>query len=403
MAKSFGAAELRRALAIVSCVGVVSCTPESVTNRENSAANTRVSQAATDQPATAGAAASVSEPTSDEPAGTPLDPRTPPDPATLIVNVSEPVPEPDPNDGDAEPEDDCGSLTQMAEARLAPADIVWVIDGSGSMKDEQAAVQQNITLFANTIASAGIDHHVVMVAPTDIANSTPLGSDASAYLHVSASVNSHNALSTLLDRYSDYADFLREDGSLHFVVVSDDDSNLAAAEFRSRMEALVGKPFLFHAIASEDINGLGCAGACGIPLLCGASRPGREYYALADATGGEKISICTSDWSLVFGPLQQAVIRSAPLPCDYALPAPPAGSSLDPMRVNVEVVSATAAIETLPNVVDAQACGTEAAWYYDDRTLPTRINMCPSACENISGGGTVQIKLGCETKTISLD
>ncbi|HTU61265.1 MAG TPA: hypothetical protein VMF89_22575, partial [Polyangiales bacterium] len=72
---------------------------------------------------------------------------------------------------------DCGKVTQMAEGKLAPADIVWIIDGSASMVDEILAVQENITKFANTISTAGVDHHVVMLAPADAAAGTPLSMD----------------------------------------------------------------------------------------------------------------------------------------------------------------------------------------------------------------------------------
>ncbi|HET8932030.1 MAG TPA: hypothetical protein VFN67_01260 [Polyangiales bacterium] len=300
-----------------------------------------------------------------------------------------------------DPEADCGKVTQMAEGRLAPADIVWIIDGSPSMVDEIAAVNQNITNFASSIASAGVDHHVVMMGPADSAAGTPLASDPAHYLYLLSPVDSNNALRLLLDQYADYSPFLRPDATLHFVVVTDDESSMAADEFRSLMSRTAGKPFVFHAIASEDVNGLGCAGACGLPIVCGAFRPGIEYYKLADATGGQKISICTSDWSKVFEPLQKAVIESAPLPCEYEIPAAPTGSTLDPNRVNIEVVTPSAKPRTLPRATAMSACGSEPAWYYDDPKAPSRINMCPSACDAISGGGSVQIKLGCET--VSLD
>jgi hypothetical protein len=216
---------------------------------------------------------------------------------------------------------------QTADVKLGPADTVWIIDGSASMLDEFAAVEQNITAF----------------------------------------VDSHNALQLLVDLYPDYQPFLRPEAALHFVVVTDDESFVLADDFKLQMEQRAGKKFIFHAIASEDVDGFACVGACGLPIVCGGFAPGRQYYALADATGGEKISICISDWSQVFGPLQRAVIESAPLPCDYAIPAPPAGEMFDANKVNLEF-SALASVK-----------------------------MCPAGCQAISGGGTIQIKLGCET------
>jgi hypothetical protein len=167
------------------------------------------------------------------------------------------------------------------------------------------------------------------------------------------------------------------------------------------MEQKAGKKFLFHAIASEDVDGFACVGACGLPIVCGGFAPGRQYYALADATGGEKISICVSDWSMVFGPLQRAVIESAPLPCDYAIPVPPTGASLDPNQVNFEFVAPATAAQTFPRAPQVEACASEVAWYYDDPSAPKQIRMCPAACDAISGGGTIQIKLGCETVALN--
>jgi hypothetical protein len=179
---------------------------------------------------------------------------------------------------------DCGTVTQMAEVKLGPVDIVWIIDGSASMVDELATIQQNLTSFANMIGSAGIDHHVMALAPVDVADQTPLAADTAHYKYVPSLVDSHNALQLLLDQYADYQPFLRPEAALHFIVVSDDESFLAAGEFKSQMETLAGKKFTFHAIASESNNGLGCVGACGIPLVCGAFAPGMQYYALVEFT-----------------------------------------------------------------------------------------------------------------------
>jgi hypothetical protein len=305
------------------------------------------------------------------------------------------------NAGGAGSKADCGAIRQKAEGKPGPVDIVWVIDGSGSMADEQAAVQKNLATFATAIGGAGIDHHVIMVADHDVAAGTPLGKDAAHYQHVSANVGSHDALEVLLATYSQYAAFLRPTASLHFVMVTDDESRLKASDFRTQMEQKAGKKFTAHSIVSESVNGRACVGACGISLLCGAASPGLEYLALSDATAGQKISICVSDWSMVFGPLKTAVITSAPLPCEYALPAPPSGASLDPTRVNVGVLQGTASSKTLPRASNMQACASAEAWFYDDPSAPTMIRMCPAACSSITVGGSIEITLGCETISLN--
>ncbi|HET8936532.1 MAG TPA: vWA domain-containing protein [Polyangiales bacterium] len=298
-------------------------------------------------------------------------------------------------------EADCGRIRQQAEATLAAVDIVWVIDGSGSMSDEQAAIKKNIASFAEAIGGAGIDHHVVMVAEDDVASGTSLGSDAMHYKHVSTNVGSHDALAKLIESYPQYASFLRPGATLHFVIVTDDESRMKAADFQMQMKQLASKNFVAHAIVSESVSGRACTGACGIALLCGAATPGLEYLALSEATGGQKSSICVSDWSTVFEPLKTAVIESAPLPCDYELPAPPAGSSLDPLRVNVGILSGGTSSKTLPRAKNAEACDSAEAWFYDDPSSPKLIHMCPAACSSISTGGSIEITLGCETISLN--
>jgi hypothetical protein len=214
---------------------------------------------------------------------------------------------------------------------------------------------------------------------------------------VSINVGSHDALQKLLDSYPQYAEFLRPSAALHFVIVSDDESRMTAADFRAQMEQLAGKTFTAHAIVSESVSGRACVGACGLALLCGAANPGLEYLALSDATSGQKSSICVSDWSTVFEPLKTAVIASAPLPCEYALPAPPAGASIDPTRVNVGVLQAGTSSKTLPRAASSDACASAEAWFYDNPATPTMIRMCPAACSSISAGGSIEITLGCET------
>jgi hypothetical protein len=317
--------------------------------------------------------------------------------------VSQPTtpPAPHPNAGN---DSECPSTSKTAEVQHAPVDIVWAIDTSASMVDEIAAVEANITQFANMISMAGIDHHVIMLALIDIAAATPLAADPTHYQYVLAPVGSNDALQIMLDSYPAYSSFLRPNASLHFVVVTDDESWVTAADFQTQMEALAGKKFFFHSIASPDAPGP-CVGECGLPIVCGAFAPGIQYYALSDATKGQKISVCTADWTQVFAPLQQAVISSAPLPCDYPIPDPPAGQTLDPDLVNLEYAPEQGGTSELFKRADTEGeCATNLAWFYDVPVAPTLLRLCPAACERVrSAGGTINIAFGCKTKTLSVD
>jgi hypothetical protein len=58
----------------------------------------------------------------------------------------------------------CADLVVEATYDLKPADIIFIIDNSGSMSDEIAGVENNINVnFANIIQSSGVDYQVIML------------------------------------------------------------------------------------------------------------------------------------------------------------------------------------------------------------------------------------------------
>ena len=62
----------------------------------------------------------------------------------------------------------CIDEVQEAEVTLKPADIIFVIDNSGSMGEEIAGVESNInTNFAQQMAASGIDYRIIMVTEHD--------------------------------------------------------------------------------------------------------------------------------------------------------------------------------------------------------------------------------------------
>jgi len=58
----------------------------------------------------------------------------------------------------------CQAVVQQAEKQSGRADIVFVLDNSGSMAQEVAAVQANLNAFSTQIEAAGIDVHVVVIS-----------------------------------------------------------------------------------------------------------------------------------------------------------------------------------------------------------------------------------------------
>lgn len=290
----------------------------------------------------------------------------------------------------------CVNIEDESPVARGAVDIIWIIDNSGSMFDEYTRVKENLNAFANDIQNAGIDHHVItitgaavaVVFPTgDPAVGTALGMDPAHYLYVPHEVTSWDAMDVLVSSFPQWSSFLRPDAPTHFVVVTDDDQrppvNLDAATFKTQMEGLLGHPFIYHSIASET------------PTCPGASAPGVQHYAASDATGGLKVSVCIADWSGVFGPLKEAVVKSAPLPCSFDIPEPPPGKTFEKERVNFEYTADMGTAMPWPRANQAADCGTQIGWHYDDFDAPTRIELCPAGCDAVSGGGKISIVFGC--------
>lgn len=161
-----------------------------------------------------------------------------------------------------------GGSTSVTTVRR-PVDIIFVIDNSGSMQEEIAAVQQRINEdFAGIIEDSGLDYRVIMVSrygdvdqPFGSSGGTsypicigpPLGGNACTnpnsevpdptprFFHYSAAVGSNDALCLLIDGFSSpdelgvtnrpgwkvqapsgFGAWLRPDAFKTFVVITDD-------------------------------------------------------------------------------------------------------------------------------------------------------------------------------------
>lgn len=293
----------------------------------------------------------------------------------------------------------CGAVRAEAELGRGPVDIIITLDTSLSMAPQVCNVSTNLTAFA---AGIGDSSHVISVyemgplglltaaacGGADPLAATPLAMDPDRYRHHAIMVDSWNALSQLDAQFDTYKDFLRPDAPTHVIVVTDDSNDplrggMLGADFKVAMEQKLGHPFFFHSIVADQQNG------------CVGSGSGEDYIALSDATMGEKLSICATDWSVLFKQLEAAVVNSAPIPCEFDIPAPPAGSTLDPAAVQVVFTSPDGSEEQFPRATSKDQCSDKLGWSYDDADKPTRIELCPAACSAVEAGGNVNIAFGC--------
>jgi hypothetical protein len=331
--------------------------------------------------------------------------------------------------GGLDPDAACATVSATAEAALQPADIIIAVDTSGSMDEESGEVQANLNNFAALISASGIDVHVVLIADSSVCIPPPLGSGACNgadeklpnYRHVPQGVASTNALQLFLSTYPDWKSSLRPNATKTFAVVSDDESDMNAAEFTAQLLALdppTFQGFKFDAIvAFEEPSGFECFGfgscpagasqCCGLidGIACGsyAAAEGKVYKQLVQQTGGVIGDLCIQNFDPVFQDMATGVVKDSKLSCDYTIPPVPDGETFEAGKVNVLYTPGSgAAPESLYNVPGGAAdCGMKGGWYYDDPKTPAKILMCPSTCSVLQADamGKIDILFGCETQT----
>lgn len=90
-------------------------------------------------------------------------------------------------------------------------------------------------------------------------------------------------------------------------------------------------------------------------------------------------------------------IRGTAASCDFAIPTQgSSGEKINPSKVNVSLT-----VNGVPTRI-SQTFGNDAAncdaggWYFDNPAAPTRIRLCESTCQALSGG-SIQVEFGCDT------
>lgn len=300
---------------------------------------------------------------------------------------------------------ECTSVEATGEPVMGPVDIVWVIDTSGSMNEEKTLVETKLNEFVTFIEDSGLDVRVVMIGADSVCVPEPLSgggcpdTDSERYRHVRRNVGSDDSFKHIIDGYDAYADFLRPEAALHFVIVSDDESggSRTAAWFRDELATEGVSRWVLHAIVSlvticepppfpffpPDCEG--CSGPHG-----DAEAKGDRYIVASEISGGTANSICDPDWSGVFRAIGDNVISSAALPCAYAIPDVGAGREIVFDAVDVEING-----DLIPRLDHGGECRGGAGWYYDNPETPTQILFCPSTCGEGFEGDEVDIQFGC--------
>ena len=314
--------------------------------------------------------------------------------------------------GGAGGEETCAAVE--VKGAKTPVDIVFAIDTSGSMSTEIAQVKANINgSFAAELAKGELDYRVTMIAAKgtstfQVCVAPPLGgancaSNLPIYQAVPQTVGSTNALSLILSTYDsanvalNWSGFARYDATKALVVITDDNSTLAAASFDT---SLLAKPpaGMFGTAQKRKYIVYGIIGITdGNPAIkCPAAvNNGPVYQTLVALTKGAMYSECNADYSPVFK--QLAGDLATQLSCEYTLPLnDPNGKAIDPEKVAIAFLDPNNVETAFPHVTDASKCNG-VGWYYENNNAPTKVILCPDACTQVQGasGGEVKIKVGC--------
>jgi hypothetical protein len=310
---------------------------------------------------------------------------------------------PDPTTDDAGEHEECAAQTEEAENMLEPADIIIIVDNSGSMSQEAAEVREHLNGFSQQIIESGVDARVVLISSYPgnghgICIDPPLGSggcpgmddNPPLFTHIDERVASRNGLTLLIDHHQTWAPVLRPNASLHLMMVTDDDANIDAITFDTDFKALD------PSYADYKLHGIVCLHNC--PE---AARIGDVYIELGQMTGGVLGDLCDQDFQPIFDLLASEVIAGSVLGCEWELPEPPDGEDLDPDAVNVEFDDGSGGEPLSVGRVDhpAECANVSDGWYYDDAENPTMIIACPQTCDKIQDAmsAKISISMGCAT------
>ncbi len=237
-------------------------------------------------------------------------------------------------------------VDRITQLTIPAVDVLFVVDNSCSMEEEQRALRDNFDSFMQYFTGSGLDYHVGVVS-TDMDSRDESGklildySGDSRYIDNTMSedeavdsfgdrtllgVNGSGTESGLdavmaaltTERYGANDGFYRDDASLSIVIISDepDQSDVSVNEFTSWINNLKTDEELtltFSAIVSPDHS------------TCPAAERGTYYIEVANQLDGIIWPICQEDYS---GVLDELGLRAAGLKREFFLSLVPVEASL---------------------------------------------------------------------------
>jgi hypothetical protein len=174
--------------------------------------------------------------------------------------------------------------------------------------------------------------------------------------------------------------------------------------------AIVGVAGLQHA-ATGDAGFVPDAGGVNDPNLHPVSAPlttrqcspgaesesaGTGYQHLSALTGGLRYPSCTHDYTAVFKAIAKGVIESSAVSCDFPVPQPTAGQTLDLATLAVQYKpGGGGAVQEFGLVPSLAACAPGKFWIEGGAT--GTVHLCPATCATVKADlqAKVSVVSGC--------
>lgn len=137
--------------------------------------------------------------------------------------------------------------------------------------------------------------------------------------------------------------------------------------------------------ARADLSKMATVGGTAAP---GCSDGGPNYCHLDMTTAADFAAALADGLAAIAGQIST---------CEYAVPPPPNGKTINPGQVNVLYTKG----DGTESSIGQDATGTCAAgWVYDDAQNPTKITLCGSDCDMVKAdsGAKIDLIFGCDTE-----
>jgi hypothetical protein len=265
----------------------------------------------------------------------------------------------------------------IVQVTTPEVDVLWVIDDSCSMIEEQRLLRDNFANFMGFFLDSGLDWHIGVVS-TDATTPARSGKlvQAGGYRYLDTTVAdpvglfgemavlgtngssdesgrraSFKALTEPLTTTTN-AGFYRENATLNIVVISDEDDYSGSNPTRNEyIDWLLNLKAEDGAVTFSSIVGPtgGCANAVEV---------GTDYIVVTNAVGGIHESICTNDWAAL---LEDLGLQAAGLKREYFMSEVPV-----PGTIEVWVEDGDFTYGGIPQEVVDGGTSVEDACTYDD-------------------------------------